>query len=96
MVGVYWLTNIAMSAAEAAVALAALLVYLRLGVKIKSRTAAALTLLAGSLVAHALLSIAASVKMMAAGEGPEVAIPLIPQSAMGLAAALTLLYITTR
>lgn len=96
MVGPFWLINIVVSVLEAIIAAILVFIYLRPALRVRSKTAMLLLGLSLTLLGHALTSCASSLKLMAQGEGPNVAIPLIPMNVLALLFAILLLYLSAR
>ena len=96
MVGIFWATNIVLSAIELLAGVLLVAIYTRSALKIRTRPAALLAVLGGAILAHAAFSITASMNMIAKGLGSEAAIPLIPVNGLGALIAVIIALIASR
>jgi len=95
LVGIYWAINIVLALAQALIALFIIVAYVRSVRAVGSRISKTLLLLS-VLVASQGLAASAAYYLLSGFTGPEVAVPLLPVTALGVAAAGILLYISTR
>ena len=95
MLGIYWAINIALALIQAVIALALLAMYIH-SMRALGAKASKLLLTLASLLALQGAVASISYYLLAGTTGPEVAVPLIPVTLLGVLVAGTLFYIVSR
>ncbi|MCE4610355.1 MAG: hypothetical protein F7B17_00080 [Desulfurococcales archaeon] len=95
MLGLYWALNIILALIQAVIALALLAMYIQ-SVRALGGKASKLLLALSSLLAFQGVVASISYYMLSGTTGPEVAIPLLPVTLLGVLVAGTLFYIVSR
>ena len=95
MLGLYWTLNIILALIQAAIAIAVLAMYIQ-SVRALGGKASKLLVALSSLLALQGVVAGVSYYMLSGTTGPEVAIPLLPVTLIGVLVAGTLFYIVFR